>query len=142
MPERELAQSAAELTKSVKLLTDAVSKLMARTERSERAILLTIVTLVIDVVLTVVVGASIWGQFATNTKVDAALRQQEITTNQVLCPLYAVFIGSYNPESRAPGTDRETYESNFQVIREGYEILRCTTPIVPPATRAPTTPTR
>lgn len=142
MPERELAKSAAELTTSVKTLTEAVEKLMGRTERSERAILLTVVTLIIDVVLTIGVGLSFYAQFATNSKVEQAIRQQEITTTQVLCPLYAVFLGSYNPQSRASGSDRDIYEQNFVVIRDGYKTLQCSTPIVPPPTRAPTTPPR
>jgi hypothetical protein len=142
VPERELAKTAAQLTESVKTLTEAVGKLMDRTERSEKAILRTVALLILDVVLTIAVGASIYAQFATNARVEQAIRQQDVTTTQVLCPLYAAFLGSYNPQSRAPGSDRDIYEQNFVVIRDGYRILGCNTPFVPPPTRAPTTPSR
>jgi hypothetical protein len=60
------------------------------------------------------------------------------TRGEVLCPLYASFLGAYNPNSRAPGTDRATYESVFAQMRAGYVHLNCTTPFVPKPT--PTAP--
>lgn len=59
--------------------------------------------------------------------------QRTLLVDRVLCPLYALFLGSYAPESRAEGPDRERYEAAFVTIREGYRELGCEErqPVVP-----------
>lgn len=59
-------------------------------------------------------------------------RDQEELRNQVLCPLYGLILGGYDPQSRAEGDARRKYEESFTVIREGYAVLHCTSPLVPP----------
>lgn len=49
--------------------------------------------------------------------------------NNAICPLFSIFVGSYDPESRAPGPGRDVYEDNFRKIRViYYDVLTCTTP--------------
>jgi hypothetical protein len=118
---------AAKLITTIDGLTAAINDLLRRTARSERFIAFTVAGLVLDLGLTIVAGFLMYSQYSTNATL-------EDTRGEVLCPLYSVFLGSYNPSTRSPGTDRKTYEDTFQVIRDGYQHLGCTSPLVPPAT--------
>jgi len=82
--------------------------------------------LVFDIAMTLFVTLLYWREFQTNRQLDA-------TQSKVLCPLYSIFLGAYNPDTRPAGQPRQTYEDDYVIIREGYRILACTTPIVPPA---------
>lgn len=55
-----------------------------------------------------------------------AYRQENSTRKEVLCPLYGLFIESYNPATgdRHP-KGREWYERAFVTIRKGSEIMEC-----------------
>ena len=55
--------------------------------------------------------------------------------NDVLCPLYGIFLGSYNPKTRDNNPDpaaRAKYEDAFVKIRDGWNSMNCSDPIVPP----------
>lgn len=49
---------------------------------------------------------------------------QNRTSNEVLCPLYRLFLSSYHPEAQPP-EKRESYEEAFKVIRQSYAVLEC-----------------
>jgi preprotein translocase subunit Sec63 len=49
---------------------------------------------------------------------------QQRTSNEVLCPLYRLFLSSYHPEAQPP-EKRESYEEAFKVIRKSYGALEC-----------------
>jgi hypothetical protein len=117
---------AKELIITIAGLTSAIQDLLRRTTRSERLIAFTVMGLILDLCLTIVAGFLVYSQYSTNAALDD-------TRSEVLCPLYSVFLGSYNPNTRAAGQDRKTYEDTFQVIRAGYAHLGCTSPLVPPA---------
>lgn len=65
-------------------------------------------------------------------RIEVLISQQEVLRVQVLCPLYKVMLGSYAPESRAPGPDRDKYEQVFTDMRAQYAVLRCVGDLVPP----------
>lgn len=63
---------------------------------------------------------------------EQTAREQQQLRSDVLCPLYGLILGGYDPETRPPGDARQKYEDTFVVIRQGYGVLRCTAPLVPP----------
>ena len=126
---RELAATATQLNESVKQLQRSIDGIGGRTQRAERFIVLIGVSLVLELVLLVVVVALLVNQHSTSARVDN------------VCALYAFVVGSYAPQTRAPGDDREAYIQAFAGLRAGYEALGCTEPIVPPRVNA-TPPTR
>lgn len=126
-----LAEQAAVLAGEVGRLRAAVAALDRRASRSSRVLAGVVLTLALDVVLSLALGFTIASQFTTNTRLDETVAQENIIRSEVLCPLYAVFLGSYAPQSRPEGAARQQYEQAFTTIREGYVKLRCTTPPVP-----------
>lgn len=123
-----LAARAAALAGSVTELRGAVEWLDRRANRSRRVLAIAVAGLVLDLVLSVAVGFALLAQVETS-------KRQDVVQSEVLCPLYAIFIGSYRPESRTEGPDRQKYEEAFTVIRGSYAKLGCTGPPVPPAAR-------
>ena len=71
-------------------------------------------------------------QARTTDRLEKLIAQQDLIRNQVLCPMFRVFLGSYQPESRAPGPDRDKYEQAFAEMRSQYAVLQCTGDLVPP----------
>lgn len=113
-------------------LNDSVQGLAVRSERSEaditrskRAIRWTAVGVVLDIVLTVVAALLFNDQRAASSRLDA--QQQQITRVQrdVLCPLYDLFLASYNPRSPQAKANPAKYEASFKTIREGVVVLEC-----------------
>lgn len=78
-------------------------------------------------------------QAETSARVLTLIEQQAQTSDrleklivQVLCPLYKVLLGSYAPESRAAGPDRDKYEQVFTDMWNQYAVLQCVGDLVPP----------
>lgn len=65
---------------------------------------------------------------------------QKKQRDEVLCPLYQIFVKSYNPNSLAAKADGiEAYSHTFAEIRKQYAVLGCSER-VEPAAPAPATP--
>jgi hypothetical protein len=128
--DRELLAVATSLTEVVNGLRASVDALVTRAEKSERRIFGIVLAVILDLSLTVGLLFLWHSQAQTSNALDD-------TKSQVLCPLYSAFLGSYNPNTRAPGLDRQTYENIFAQFRTSYQHLGCTTPLVPKPT--PTT---
>jgi hypothetical protein len=128
---RELLTAATSLALVVEGLRVSVDALVRRAEKSERRIFGIVLAVVLDLSLTVGLLFLWHSQTETSAAVDD-------TRNEILCPLYASWLGTYNPNSRAVGHDRQTYEDVFSLMRDQYTHLACTTPLVPKP--APTTP--
>lgn len=128
---RELLTLAASLTAAVDGLRESIESLLKRTRRSEKVIASIVVTIIVDLVFT---AGFIFLFYNQNRTADAL----DDTRSSVLCPMYSAFLGAYNPNSRAPGADRDTYEGIFAQLRTSYVHLNCTTPFVPkPTSTAP-----
>jgi hypothetical protein len=55
--------------------------------------------------------------------------------NDAFCPLMAVFVGSYDPNSRPAGPGRIAYEDAFSQMRHIFgPVLECPPVVVPPRT--------
>lgn len=122
------------LSASVDSLTHAVDGLIERAGKSERRARGIAVAVVLDLLFTGAFALLYYNQQHTANELAD-------TRSQVLCPMYATFLGSYNPTSRAAGEDRATYENVFAQLRDAYTHLACTTPLVPRPTSTPPTPT-
>lgn len=127
---RGAATVVAPLIEAISALRVAIEGLEARADRARKNITGIVVAVVIDLIFTVCITVVYLNQEQTAAQVAD-------TRNEVLCPLYAGWLGTYNPVSRASGHDRDTYENVFELMRVQYQHLQCTTPLVPKP--APTT---
>lgn len=96
---------------------------------NRRLSVVAITGLVLDVILSVVLGIGL-SQVHKNEQSIGALTDrlnvsQTVTRQKALCPLYGVFLDSESPQGRAAAPDPEKYDQAFKVIREGYKILNC-----------------
>lgn len=64
------------------------------------------------------------------------IRRGEAERQQLWCPVFSLAIGGYTDEQAA--ARGESYKETHRLMRNGYALLGCTTPIVPPA--VPVTP--
>lgn len=132
MPEPELAARADLLTEAVTRLSDAVNALASNQERMKRALALTVVGLLLDFILTVAGILLFANQRDINHRlIDANGRLESVqlrTSDQVLCPLYKLFITfeprakdnpAFTPEERAERARA------YEVIHQGYDTLGC-----------------
>jgi len=124
MSRDELAVQVAALREEIGSLADAVGKLASRqtvaelaqhsATRTRRLVAGLAVSLALEMLLT---GYLVW----TNARVNAV---QQRTSNEVLCPLYELFLRSYHPEVQ-PAEKLAEYEDSFVVIRRSYAVLDC-----------------
>ena len=125
-PEDETRQLVGGIAESVQTLTVAVTDLATRQaaqlRRTRRALRWTIVGLAVDLALTAV-GALLYIQVQHNSD-DLRTVNTRVST-QALCPLYEVFLKSYNPTSPQAKADPAQYEHSFVVIEQGARALGC-----------------
>ncbi len=133
-----LVEQAAVLADSVDGLNLAVKQLERRTTKNTKIVTLTVLGLLLDLVLSVIVAFTLFNVISTANTLQGTIAEQDHIRTRVLCPLYGLFLGSYRPESRPAGQDRQEYEVAFASLRTEYNELSCTNPIVPPASQ-PTT---
>lgn len=124
----ELKRQTRELDNDVKQLTAQVQRLNERADKTDRDKRWLIVGLLLVLALVGLIG------FVT-VRAERTAHEQEQLRSDVLCPLYGLILGSYDPDSRAPGAARDKYEQSYKVFRDGYRALHCTPDqIVPPRT--------
>ena len=117
----ELDQHEQELTVAVGRLGDLPER-MARTEWVRKHVVRALVVLAVVLVAIGVIAF----------RADHTAREQEHIRTDVLCPVFALTAGSYDPDSRPPGPARDRYIATIEAIRKGYDDLGCTGPLVPP----------
>lgn len=122
----DLYFQAEELRKEVSRLRLAVTQLKPRVERAERVSIRTAIASVIILVLVVAVGFV--GYRGIVTEQSAAYANTRLDG---LCPILALVVGGADPNTRAPGPDREAYIENVRVMLQAYRDLGCTSPLVP-----------
>lgn len=124
----ELKRQTRMLDDDVKQLTGEVHRLNDRADRTDRDKRWLIVGLLLVVGLVALVAF-------VAVRAQQTATEQEQLRNGVLCPLYSVFLGSYDPKTRDKNPDpqaREKYEDAFVKIRHGWDVMGCTDPLVPP----------
>lgn len=121
----ELKRQTRMLDDDVKQLTEEVHRLNSRVDRTDKIWRWLVAGLLLVVALVALLGY-------VAARAEQTARETDELRGQVLCPLYGLILGGYDPESRAEGEARRKYEETFAVIRDGYGVLHCTTPLVPP----------
>jgi hypothetical protein len=140
MPIAHLTEQAKALTDEVAGLTLAVEHLDRRTNRNEKVQAFVVFGLLLDLVLSVAVGLVVGNQIAAANDVKTAVEREQVTRNQGVCPIYALLLGSYNPNTRIEGPDRDAYIKIFQNIDASYRALECKQAPVPPRADQSATP--
>lgn len=82
-------------------------------------------SLCLDIVLSVVIGL---GFIRIDHNADSINRIQERTSEEVLCPLYEVFVRAVrNPRPEQVNTPKkkEEFKKNAKVIEDGFKALGC-----------------
>lgn len=113
------------LSEQVVRLSDALLELSRRVRRSRVMILTVIVGFILDIALTVTLTIVAVEQ---NNNTEAIHNIQDRTSQQVLCPLYQIFLNARSDQARAvypQGT--AAYDKAFNQIQHGYNVLGCTT---------------
>lgn len=123
-----LTVAASTLSKAVAQNSDAIESLTRRAKLAERFIAIISVSLIMDISLTVAVAILAYQSYSTNNRLAT------------ICPLYAFTVGTYAPQSRKAGQDRDQYVQAFTDMRIKFEQLGCgpNYPIVPGAAHPPT----
>jgi hypothetical protein len=117
---RRLAANAGALAEKVDLLVDRVEELHDDLQTQNKALARK--------------GKWFWAGVALNTLLAAGfgwvVHDQFVTREQVLCPLYSIFVKSYNPNSLAAKAQGiEQYNRTFEDIRHQYDVLGCAEPV-------------
>jgi hypothetical protein len=118
----EVARLAAASESQALALSGLATEMEKKTWKTTVKIRWMIALVTVDVILS---GAMFIGYFT----VSDLVKSQEVVRAQVLCPLYSIFVSSYNPNSlaaKAQGID--AYNKTFAEIQTQYGVLRCTTP--------------
>lgn len=132
MPDRNLSQRAEGLTTAVSELSTVVGQLVAGHARMKHIQWWTVVGLLVDLVLTVVVGLVINNQHHVYDQISEANSRietvQRRTSDEVLCPLYKVLL-AFEPRSTTSPTltdaERQARTEAYDVVRRGYAVLGC-----------------
>lgn len=119
---RSVTTLAGTLGTSVTDLTDRLNAANAQSRRMRRFM----VGLVISVAFDIALSAGLVFQGVRLSDVQGRIAAvQEITSDQVLCPLYGLIVSGYHPELRAVGPQRDEYIHDYKVILDGYAALHC-----------------
>jgi hypothetical protein len=114
------------VTTSMSTLREAVHTLAMRQEtqlrRTQRTVKWIRFGLITHLILLLVCGI-LYVQVQRNSDQLRAVNVR--TSTQALCPLYELFLRSYNPQSPTAKQDPVEYERNFTVIEQGARVLGC-----------------
>lgn len=123
--ESELANEARTLIDAISKLSESVSSLDKQLEQVNRDVYTTIRRMrliVTGLVIGCLISAGAIGYTVYNgNRIDQVQRR---TSNEVLCPLYRIFLDAYHPEAQPPER-RQQYEDAYKVIRRSYGVLEC-----------------
>lgn len=119
-----------ELAGSVEKLAKRTGTNEARTSRISRRVAVTLLLLAVDIPVTVAIGLLWNNQADTNRRIQAATDHASAVQTHVvniLCPLYKLFVDSYDPKARAAMTaaGQVHYDTQYAIITRGYRDLNC-----------------
>lgn len=117
-----------ELAERAEALADEVSRLNREVEKLNRRGIRAVYAVMLLFLLLGGMGILVFQQFRTSDRLEGVVQRS-------LCPVYGLVVGSYDPSTRPDTgpkpTPRDQYVATFQVMRDGYNELQCTAPIVP-----------
>lgn len=108
---------------------DQFVSLAKRARTNRMLIVITITSVIIDLVITVVLALIGTGMQHNTDRIDALTKRldtaQTTQRQKALCPLYQVFLDSKSAAGRKAAPDPEKYDHAFVVIADGYKVLNC-----------------
>lgn len=116
------------LTQAAEHLTPRVDEVERTGRRARAALWILAVFVVILAALGALLGKVIVDQQDTTVQLTRVVQES-------LCPVFALLIGGYNPESRPEGAARDAYNQQFAQFSASYQALTCRNGIVPPPIR-------
>lgn len=132
----ELVSAASDLKHEISKLNydsvDTITRLGVYTKKTRRMTWALVISLVVDIILTVLVTLNV---FSINHLTERLNIAQTINRQRALCPLYQLFLDSKSEVGRAHAPDPVKYDQAFAVIQDGFNALKCTEfinkPVVP-----------
>jgi len=116
---QQLQATVGQIAKSVNDLTDRQSKAIVKVKKTGY---LTAIGLALDLILTVVIFFLADANDRTSERLEEV---QARTSEEVLCPLYDLFLTSYNPNGPTAKRDPAGYERSMVTIEKGAVALGC-----------------
>lgn len=131
-----VAATAEKLATKVDTLSKELAEERDNVRGQRRVLRIAVAGLVLALVLSALAVAGYLEQRATTERltrvteqITKVIAEQEATRADVLCPLYTVFVNSYNPNGvAAKEQGLPAYDATFLEIRRQYAALRCVTP--------------
>lgn len=122
----KLSNDADGLTAAVRALTVTADRITRRTRRSETVILCLVVSFILDVTLTAFVFFGLNRLDSTTREVQATQANGQVVRQEVLCPLYQLFLNSYSVKARDTNPRGPAwYDHAFATLRAGNTALHC-----------------
>lgn len=122
----KLTDQARDLSSAVTSLNTSTKQLGRRTTRSEVVLVITIVSFILDIILTTVLTIGLIKQRDATMQIQQVQSNGAVIREEVLCPLYQLLVSSYSVQARAryPGGPA-AYDHAFVILRGGAHALNC-----------------
>lgn len=104
---------------------EELAREQAATTRQGRINAWLALSIALDIALSLIIGL---GFFRIDSNADRIDHIQDRTSNEVLCPLYGIFLASIEnprPEQVDTPEERARFEAAAKTIRDGYSALEC-----------------
>lgn len=103
--------------------------LAQRARTNKRMIFWLAVSVTFDIALSILLAFGFTAlndsQAQVNTLTQRLNLAQTVQRQQVLCPLYTLFLANDTPKARAAAPDKAQFDHAYVVIRQGYTVLSC-----------------
>jgi hypothetical protein len=109
-------------SKLVTVQAEQISAQSIQIKKGKRLTIIALTGLILDITLTML-GAFLVAR--VNTNADNIRAIQSKVSTQAFCPLYDLFLGSYNPQSPQAKADPKAYENTIVIIEHGAVALGC-----------------
>lgn len=107
-------------TEAHKIIDDISNR---NTRNIEKLMVILSIGLVVELLLVFGVIVALTEDQNTGSQLRAV---QQITSTQVLCPLYEALKSSESPQARAKSTNPTEYDNLVKLIQHGIDVLGCT----------------
>lgn len=124
-----VAATADKLATKVDELAEELAEERANVRGQRRVLRIAVAGLVLALVLSGLAVAGYLRQKDTTRALAAVVAEQDRQNSEAFCPLFRIFVNSYNPNGIAAREQGlPAYDATFVEIRRQYAALRCVTP--------------
>src|SRR5215472_13645740 len=115
----KLSTDADALTHAVQALNTTADRITRRTRRSETVIAFLVISFILDITVTAFVFVGLNRLDTTTREVQATQANGQIVRQEVLCPLYQLFLSSYSTKARDTNPKGPVfYDNAFATLRK------------------------